>query len=96
MQLQGRKKDTVQMKSNDSRFERAVGVDTWPGRTLSTALGPPVLLFRPLWQTPFTRENRQIEEIILELPLRAFDVDTVVWRGAQFGFGVSEADIFYF
>ena len=76
----------VQMKLNDSRFERAVGADTWPGRTLSTALGLPVLLFRPLWQTPFTPENCHIAEIILELPLRAFDVDAVVRYGSQSGF----------
>ena len=74
------------MNPNDLRFERAVGADTWPGLTLSTALGLPVLLFRPLWQTPFSPENCKIAEIILELTLRAFDVDTVVWRGAQFGF----------
>jgi hypothetical protein len=37
-------------------------------------------------QTPITPENRHIAEIILELPLRAFDVDTLVLLGAQFGF----------
>lgn len=36
------------MKTNDSRFEGAVGVDTWPGLTPSTALGLPCLLFHPL------------------------------------------------
>jgi hypothetical protein len=51
-------------------------------------------LFGPLWQTPFTPENRQIAEIILELPNREFDVDTFVRRGAQFGFAASEAGIF--
>jgi hypothetical protein len=30
-----------------------------------------LLLFRPLWQTPFTPENRHIPEIISELLLRA-------------------------
>ena len=46
----------------------------------------PALLFRLLWQTPFTPENRHIAEIILEFPLREFDVDTVVLGGAKFGF----------
>jgi len=46
----------------------------------------PVLLFRPLWQTPFTPENCHIAEIILDLTLRAYDVDTVVRRDAQFSF----------
>jgi hypothetical protein len=32
-----------------------------------TALGLPVLLFRPFWQTPYTPENCHIAEIILEL-----------------------------
>jgi hypothetical protein len=52
----------------------------------SSALGLPVLLFRQLWQAPFTPENCRIAEIILELPIREFDVDTVVRCGAQSGF----------
>jgi len=55
----------------------------------------PVLLFRPLWQTPFTHENCHIEEIILELPLLAFDVDTVVGCGAQFSFPHIRSSHFY-
>lgn len=44
--------------------QRAVGADTWPGRTLSTAPGLPVLLFRPLWQAQFASENCHIAENI--------------------------------
>jgi hypothetical protein len=43
-------------------------------------------MFCPLWQTPFTPENCHIAKIILELFLRAFNVDTFVRCGAQFGF----------
>jgi hypothetical protein len=57
----------VQTKSNDSRFERTVGADTWPGRTLPTALGLPVLSFRPLWQALFTPDNCHITENIFSL-----------------------------
>jgi hypothetical protein len=76
------------MKPNDSRFERAAGADVWPGRPLSTALGLPVLLLSPLWRAPFTPENCDVAEIILESPLRAFDVDTVVRCDAQSGFAL--------
>jgi hypothetical protein len=45
-----------------------------------------LLLFHPLWQTPFTPENCHITEIILELHLMTSDVDTIVRCGAQSGF----------
>jgi hypothetical protein len=44
----------------------------------------PALLFRPIWQAPFTPENCHIAEIILNA-LRVLDVDTVVRCGAQSG-----------
>jgi hypothetical protein len=53
----------------DSRFERAAGADTWLGRTHSTALGPPVLLFYPLWQTPFTPETAASRKLFWNCPI---------------------------
>ena len=63
----------------------AVGADTRPGRTLSTPWTSRFIV-PPLWQAPFTPETCHIAEIILELPLLAFDIDTVVRCGAQSGF----------
>jgi hypothetical protein len=43
-------------------------------------------MLKNYWQAPFTPESCRTVEIIFELPLRAFDVDTVIRRGAQSGF----------
>jgi len=49
------------------RFKRAAGADTWPSRTLTTALGLLVLLFRLLCQALFASENCHIAANIFSL-----------------------------
>jgi len=54
-----------------------------------------LLLFRPLWQTPFTPENCHIAEIILELPFWRSMLTLLSGVAHNPASRVSESGIFY-
>jgi hypothetical protein len=69
---------------------KAAGVYPLSGRTRSAAYGFPVLLFHPLWQANFARENCHIPEIFSVLEIQGtgkiHDMDAVPSGFKMMGF----------